>query len=562
MSFRRHTCINFSKILIMKNVLTTGLLFVATFLFSLGTLTAQDLSQQLDPLFEQEYPADGPGATVLVAKNGKILYRKAFGLANLELKVPMKPEHVLELGSITKQFTAVAILMLAEKGKLSLDDPLSKYIPDYPKGKDIKIHHLLNHTSGIKSYTDMPSFRELARTDMTPVELIAVFKDEPMEFSPGEKYKYNNSAYIILGHLVEQVAGISYEEFIKQNIFTPLGMKNSYYGSKSTLISNRASGYQPFENGFRNAEYLSMTLPYAAGSLMSNVDDMLLWNEAVHNNKLISQKSKDLAFKNYALNDGKPIYYGYGWGVNEMSGSPTLEHGGGIFGYTTYGAYAPKENIYVIVLTNTNGKDPGNVALQALAAALGKSQSNEAIVLKEEEMKQWTGAYQFEDVVRFVSLKDGSLYSQRDGGQAIKLFPITAENYRFENSFATYTFRRENGKRVAEFADRIVKSTGIEADIKPATEKDVITVSSNILSTYTGTYELQPGFLIEVTTEDDRIFAQATGQQRFEIFAESPETFFLKVVPAKVIFNKDSNGKIESLTLFQGGQEIEGKKIK
>ncbi len=536
-------------------------LFLAMFLSHLGSLNAQDLTTHLNPLFEKEYPADGPGATVLVAKNGKILYRNAFGMANLELKVTMKPEHVLELGSITKQITGVAILMLMEDGKLSLEDPISKYMPDYPRGKDIKIHHLLNHTSGIKSYTDMQNFQKLARTDMTPLELIAVFKDEPMEFSPGEKYKYNNSAYIILGHLVEQISGISYEDFIKKNIFTPIGMKNSYYGSKSNLIPNRASGYQPTENGFKNADYLSMTLPFAAGSLMSNVDDMLLWNQAIHNNLLITEKSKQLAFKNYTLNDGTPIYYGYGWAVNEMSGSPTLEHGGGIFGYTTYGAYAPKENIYVIVLTNTNGKDPGNISLKALAVALGRPLS-EPVALKIEDLKQWTGAYRFDDVVRFISLKEGSLYSQREGGQPIKLIPLGKDNFRFEDSFTTYAFLTENGKRVANFADRIIKNKGFEADIQPAIEKEAIAVSSEILATYTGTYELQAGFIIDVTTEADRIYAQATGQQKFEIFAESPETFFLKVVPAKVVFNKGANGKIESLTLFQGGQEIKGKKIK
>lgn len=324
---------------------------------------AQDLAKELDPVFENQYPANGPGAAVLVAKNGKTLYRKAFGKANLELDVPMKPENVMELGSITKQFTAVSILKLMEEGKLSLEDPLSRFIPDYPRGEEIKIHHLLNHTSGIKSYTDMPSFRLQARTDITPKELIAVFQDHPMDFDPGERYMYNNSAYILLGYIIEEISGMTYADYIQKNIFTPLGMRNSYYGSKSSVIPNRASGYQPVENGYKNADYLSMTIPYAAGSLMSNVDDMLLWNQAVHNNKIISEKSKQLAFQNYKRNDGKPIYYGYGWAVNEISGTPTIEHGGGIFGYTTAGIYAPNENIYVIVLTNTNGKDPEVPAL-------------------------------------------------------------------------------------------------------------------------------------------------------------------------------------------------------
>ena len=537
------------------------LFLLALFSFSEGII-AQDLAEQIDGIMEKEYPANGPGATILVAKNGKPIYRNAFGKANLELNVPMKPENVLELGSITKQFTAVAILKLMEEGKLKLEDPLSKYIADYPGGKDIKIHHLLNHTSGIKSYTDMPTFFTMARTDMTPLGLIGVFKGEPMEFAPGEKYKYNNSAYILLGYIIEEVSELSYEEYIKKNFFIPLGMNNSYYGSKSTLIPNRASGYQPTENGFRNADYLSMTLPYAAGSLMSTVDDMLLWNQAVHNNTLISDKSKKLAFENNKLNDGKPIYYGYGWAVNEIVGSPTIEHGGGIFGYTTSGVYAPNENLYVIVLTNSNGTDPTNIALRAMALALGKSLDQKPVTLSEDQLKQWTGSYQYDDIVRFVTLENGSLYSQREGGVKMKLIPLDANKFQFENSFSTYNFEKDQGKKVAHFSDRIMKSKGIEADIKPAAEKATVSVPGDVLSTYVGTYQLQPGFNIEITKVENAIFGQATGQPKFELFAETVEKFFLKVVPASVVFNKDSSGKIESLTLFQGGQEMEGKKVK
>lgn len=537
-------------------------LFVATFLSLPDVSLAQDLAKQLDPIFQKEYPSNGPGAVVLVAKNGKVLYRNAFGKANLELDVPMKPENVFELGSITKQFTAVSILQLMEQGKLSLEDPLSKYIPDYPSGDDIKIHHLLNHTSGIKSYTDIPSFQDLARNDMTPTELIAVTKNEPMDFSPGEKYKYNNSAYILLGFLIENIAGVSYEDYIQKNILTPLGMKNSFYGSKSKLIPNRASGYQAFGDGYKNADYLSMTLPYAAGSLMSTVDDMLLWNQAIHNNTLISEKSKQLAFSNYKRNDGKPIYYGYGWAVNEIAGTPTLEHGGGIFGYTTSGVFAPKENLYVIVLTNTTAKSPDNLALQAMAAVINKQLTREAITLTEKEHQQWTGAYQFDDVARFITFENGTLYSRRDGGEKIKLIPVGKNNYQFEDSYTTYNFRNENGKRIAEMADRIVKSKGIESNIKPTEEKQGITLDPELLSSYEGTYELAAGFEIVVTRENNSIFGQATGQPKFELFAESPDSFFLKAVPAKVVFNKDSTGKIESLTLLQGGQEIKGKKTK
>lgn len=531
-------------------------------LLSMHFASSQHIEKQIDAIFVKAYPADSPGATVLIAKDDKVIYRKAFGMANLELNVSMKPEHVLELASITKQFTGVAILMLMEEGKLSLQDPLSKYIAEYPKGNEITIHHLIIHTSGIKSYTDIPSFMELARTDMTPIEIINKFKELPMDFDPGERYAYNNSAYILLGYIIEQVSGMSYEDYIQKNIFDKLGMKNSYYGSRSKIIPNRASGYQPSGESYKNADYLSMTIPYAAGSLMSTVDDMFLWNKAIHHNTLISEKSKQLAFTNYTLNNGKQINYGYGWGINELAGVATIEHTGGIFGFTTSGIYVPEKNIYAIVLTNDNGKGPETFNLKATAIVLGNPLVEKpAIALTVAQLQQWTGAYQFEDVVRYITYKEGALYSTREGGQPFRLIPLSENNFQFEGSFTTYDFSLKNGKKEVLFADRINKSKGIETDIKPKPEKESIMLSTEILTEFEGTYELQPSFHIVVRSENNRIFAQATGQPEFEIFAESENTFFLKVVEAKVTFNKNPDGSIKSLTLFQGGQEMEGKKI-
>lgn len=536
-----------------------------TLFLSFTFASAQTVEQQIDALFAEAYPADKPGATVLIAKDDKVIYRKAFGLANLELNVPMKPDNVLELASITKQFTGVAILMLMEQGKLSLDDPLSKYITDYPKGNQVTIHHLLIHTSGVKSYTNIPEFIKMARTDMTPMELIGHFKDLPMDFEPGERYAYNNSAYILLGYIIEKVSGMSYEDFIQKNIFDKLGMNNSYYGSKSRMIPNRASGYQPdTQGGLRNADYLSMSLPYAAGSLMSTVDDMFLWSKAIHHNTLISEKSKQLAFTNYTLNNGKHINYGYGWGINELTGSPTIEHTGGIFGYTTSGIYIPEKNIYAIALSNIdNGSGPEGLNLKAVSILLGKPLIDKpAVTLTAEQLQKWTGNYQFEDVVRFITYKDGALYSTRQGGQPFKLFPLSENEFQFDGSFTTYSFSMVNGKKETLFADRIIKSKGVETDEIQEPEIESMLLPHELLVNYEGTYELHPTFQIVVTTEGERIFAQATGQPQFELFAESETTFFLKVVEAKVTFNKNPDGSVKSLTLFQGGQEMEGMKIK
>ena len=216
---------------------------------------------------------------------------KGFGMANLELDVKVEPKHVFEIGSITKQFTAVSILLLEEQGKLSLGNEITKYIPDYPtQGKTITIHNLLNHTSGIKSYTNIPSFVENARTHMSPLELIDTFKDEPMEFELGTKFSYNNSRYILLGYIIENITGDSYAEFIKEEIFDKLNMADSYYGSMIDIIPNRASGYSQTDAGYRNADYLSLILPYAAGSIMTTTSDLLKWQNAIDANTLISDQ--------------------------------------------------------------------------------------------------------------------------------------------------------------------------------------------------------------------------------------------------------------------------------
>ena len=552
----------------MKNPFKKSIsaLFLVFVLASGSLVVAQSLEQQVDALLSAQYPADQPGVTALVAKDGKVVYRKAFGMANLELGIPMKPENVLEIGSITKQFTAVAILMLEEQGKLSVTDPITTYFPDYPtQGTVITVHQLLNHTSGIRSYTGMSDFQSQARVDMDPLTLIDVFKNEPMDFKPGERWLYNNSGYIILGAIIEQVSGMSYAEYIQKNIFDPLGMSNSYYGSKSNIIPNRASGYQPTESGYRNADYLSMTLPYAAGSLMSTVDDMLIWQNALNSNTLIPRARLEKAFVNTTLNDGSKTNYGYGWSIDEVNGVPSIEHGGGIFGYTTYGLHIPSENVYVAVLHNGNGNSPTDAAVQIAAIAINKAYPTAATInLNETQMQQWVGAYEFpEGVVRFITINNGSLYSQREGSTALKLNPTSENEFFFDGSFTKYIFKEEGGKRVAYFEDRINKATGHEIDRNLPEQESFseVTLPTEVLANYVGDYEIQPGFQIKIFLEGERLMGQATGQDSFEVFAAGDHKFFLKVVQASMVFSVDQNGVATAMEFTQGGRTAPAKKL-
>ncbi len=548
------TQINFKSVL----VLLLSLSFTAT-------VSSQNIEADIDSAISEIYTPEGTGVTVLIAKDGKPIYRKAFGKANLELDVTMKPENVFEIGSITKQFTAVTILMLEEQGKLKVEDDITKYITDYPThGKTITIHHLLNHTSGIKSYTSMDSFQKHARTDMTPTELIDVFKNEPMDFDPGEKFLYNNSGYILLGHIIEVISGQSYEDFIEKNIFEKLGMTSSYYGSMKQLIKNRASGYNDTADGYVNADYLSLTLPYAAGSIMSTIDDLLTWQNAISANALITRKSLEKAINGSTLNSGEKIEYGYGWGSGKLQESRSISHGGGIFGYTTMGLFLPEENMYVIALSNCNCKNVGAVAEKAAAITIGKPfpDKKDAIVLSEDELQKWVGAYEFDgEVVRHITLKDGQLFSQREGSTVLEIYPMTETNFIFDGGNTIYDFSEKDGKKQAAFTSRGNTVLGKEVDKTPPAEKVAIALSAEALKSFEGTYELAPTFKIVVTAKDSQLFAQATGQPQFELFAEDEDTFFLKVVPASIDFEKDDAGKVVGLIMHQGGQDMPGKKV-
>jgi len=444
-------------------------LFSILILCSINIGVSQNLTSKIDALLESQFRANQPGATALVSKNGKIIYRKAFGNANLELSVPMTPENVFQIGSMTKQFTAVSILILLEEGKLSLEDDITKYIPNYPThNKRITIHHLLTHTSGIKSYTSMRSLREIARKDLEPIELIDFFKNEPMNFIPGQAYKYNNSGYIILGYIIEKISGITYAEFVDKNIFKKISMSSSLYGNKTTVIKNRAYGYQK-RGAYKNAMYISLNLPYAAGSIMSTVDDLLKWQQAISNNTLLKLETIKKAFKNYTLTNGTKINYGYGWNINNINGTPTIEHGGSIFGFKSMGVYIPSEDVYVIILSNCDCNSPTTTTLKIAALTIGKPfpEIKNAVTLTSKQLEKWVGTYEYDNnITRYFKLIDGQLYSQRKGGSDFKVYPISETRFSLEDGLSELIFSNINGTKNVQFKSRIKSSFGTKKTAK------------------------------------------------------------------------------------------------
>jgi CubicO group peptidase (beta-lactamase class C family) len=330
------------------------------------TTFAQDLSARFDEYMRAAAQASFTG-TVLVSRDGKVLFAKGYGNANEEFAAPNTLETKFRLGSITKQFTAASILLLQERGKLSTNDPVCKYVTNCPAAwEPITIHHLLTHTSGIPSYTDVKSpeeFRQLSLMTVTPAGFIDTFKSKPLEFAVGERFKYDNSGYFLLGYLIEMISGQSYEAFLKENIFGPLKMANSGYDTHDRILTNRATGYSN-RNGVRiNSAYLDMTVPYAAGSLYSTVEDLFTWNEALFSDSLLNAKSREAML---TVNKGN---YAYGVTVNRLYNRTAVSHGGGINGFNTELARFPDDRITIVVLRNADYGAPGPTAMvQALAA--------------------------------------------------------------------------------------------------------------------------------------------------------------------------------------------------
>lgn len=527
------------------------------------TSLSQNLKKTIDEIVEEKYKPGEPGAAILVARDGNIIHRNAYGMANLELDAPMDPDMVFQIGSITKQFTAVGVLMLYEKGKLSLEDDITKYLEDYPThGHKITIHDLLTHTSGIKSYTSLSNWQEKWREDVKAGEFIEFFKNEPMDFAPGEKFMYNNSAYFLLGYIIEKVSGQKYPEFIEENIFKPLEMDDSYYGSKKQLIKKRADGYHK-KDGFTNAEYLSLTQPYSAGSVMSTVDDFYKWQKGLMSEKLIKKETLEKAFTNYKLNNGEHINYGYGWFINEINGISTVEHGGGIFGYTSNAIYIPEKDILVVMFTNRDDFSPSEVSTRIAAHTINKPYPGEKdkINLKNSYLQSLTGVYEFEDgIIRYISYEDGQLYSQRKGSSKLNIFPYEKNRFFFEGSFTTYEFIKKNGDIELVFKNRINETKGKRTDtnLPKKEEKEISETDPEILEQYTGEYVLQPNFSIVISLEGNQLKAKATGQGKYEIYPLSKTRFFYKVVDAEIEFVQNKEGKTDALILYQGGQEIKG----
>jgi CubicO group peptidase (beta-lactamase class C family) len=425
------------------------------YLMLLTTLNvgAQTFTSQIDSLINTGFKQDEPGGVVLVAEKGKVLYERAFGMANLELNVPMKTDMVFCLASMTKQFTAVAILQLVQEGKISLTDTVGKFLPDYPSHlKPITLYQLLTHTGGVPMPKSISSLVGLGRGWLSAEQVMATFKDLPLDFQPGTAFAYSNSGYQLLGLVLEKVTGKPYAEYMDQNILAKADMTHSFYGNDMKLVPNRASCYVYTRYGIENAFNSNVQVAFAAGAIQGTAQDLLKWQQALLSEKFVSKSLLQQAWQKGALTNGQKIDYGFGWFPGILQGSPVVEHGGNMGGFMSDAIYVPGRDLYVVVLFNFRGKLPELLAQDIVAIALGKPFHFDKQNLSPTALQSYAGKYESAlGAVWTIQEKDGSLMVEKKGGRQWELIPYAKDQFYIPNTSTLGEIRRDEKGKIVGF---------------------------------------------------------------------------------------------------------------
>lgn len=417
-------------------------------IFVFQSCISQDAAklEELMSTYAQQYKFNG---AVLVSHKGKILLDKGYGLRNASDNILNDKNSIFQIGSITKQFTATVILKLQEEKKLNVKDKLSKYFPDYPKGDSITLEQLLTHTSGIYSYTSDETF--MSNEVSKPADrqkMMALFKDKPLRFSPGAQWEYSNSAYSLLGYIIEDVTKMPYEQAIRRYIFGPLHMEHSGFDFTHLNNQNKATGYFRLTADKNiQAPIVDSSVSYSAGAIYSTSGDLYKWYESLQADAIISKASKETAYT--------PVKnkYGYGWGIDSIAGKRTIGHSGGIHGFNSNMVSIPEDNTCVILLANAANPHLDNITKSIFAILYNKPyelpREKKAISLSGEVLKQYTGVYELSpELVITISLEDGKLMGKPEGQEALQLHPEKEDQFFLKEIEAQVKFTRNEKKEI------------------------------------------------------------------------------------------------------------------
>ncbi|MBH9553750.1 serine hydrolase domain-containing protein [Inhella gelatinilytica] len=517
---------------------------------------AQPLSTYAEQLLdEQGVKKDGPGVVMLVAQGDKLLYQGARGMASIELGVPLSPEHRLRMGSVTKQFAAATLLKLVDEGKASLEDPLSKYLPDYPNGQAITLTQLLNHSSGVKSYTGIGGYMgNPVRSKLDTDEMIKVFKDLKPDFAPGQQYRYNNSGYVLLGAVIEAIERKPWHAALDAALLKPQRIDVRYPGDQG-LVPGMAQGYSRGEEGeLALATAISMTQPHAAGALVGDVQSLWRWNQALHGGKLL----KPATYQRMITPEGAAATnrYGFGIGLDTLRGQPMLQHGGGIHGFVSLLVYQPASQITVALMANSDsaGVNLDLLARKLAAHALGKPYPLiKPVTVEVAALHKLEGVYSADGgkTSRTLRVIDGRLTSTRSGSQPIPLTPLGNDRFAFENSLAQAQIEKSTQGPVLAFfpdGDGEVQRWVKVAEVEKRAEVELNEAQRAALVGEFASPQLKLRIFVDA---QGRLASQAPGQPVILLKAQSPRELFAVGLDATLSFS-DEPGAAQSATLKQG----------
>ena len=503
------------------------------------------------------------GISVGVVQGSDTLLLKGYGFADLEWDVPMPPDAIHEIGSVTKQFTSAAVLQLWSDGKLDLDADFTEYLPDYDtQGRTIPVRRLLDHTSGIKGYTEIAEFGRLMPQALPKDSLVAMFEAVPLEFEPGTAVIYNNSAYFLLGLIIEEVTGQDYADYLEEHVFPRADMDDTSYCTNDGVWKRRARGYAPSEDGLDRAAYLDHRWPYAAGSLCSTVGDLISWNRALHGGEVLGPDAYQMLITPAPLEDGTPIRYAMGITQYQAPSGRVIEHGGGIPGFLSSSRYYPDEDAIVVVLLNTAGPPGPDHIVDAIGERLFGDDHLPQARAYEGDLQPFVGRYKGPargaSLTLTVTVEDETLMVAEPGGEPEALDYLEGTTFFdginqviFEmDGDLAHTARLDQigGHYVLTRAAAEAAATGVEVPLE-------------LLESYVGTYQLTPEFRIEVTVAEGQLHVQATGQPRFPLVADSDTEFHLEVVDASVEFVRGEGGGVNALILHQGGASQRAERV-
>jgi CubicO group peptidase (beta-lactamase class C family) len=511
---------------------------------------------------------ESPGVSVLVARDGRIVFQGGFGLADLEQKTPITPDTKFRIGSITKQFTAAAVLRLAESGKLTLDDSLAKFFPEFPGGADVTVHHLLTHTSGLHSYTSKPDFLEGVTKPIEPRKLIASFQNDPPDFRPGADFRYNNSAYFLLGEIVAQVSGQSFADYLRDTFFEPLGMKDTGIYVNATPPPGMARGYSHAGGKLEPALDWDMSWAGGAGALYSTAGDLFRWNEALFGGRVVQEVLFKAATTPVQLPPGvEGMKYGYGLATLEIKRLPAIGHGGGLHGWASDLVRLPDQRCTVVVLANTlpaaRGLAPGQISRDLVEKLLADEINAlppmaEDTSIDPKTFPAYVGRFDYPNGLMSVTVDGDALYTQITDQPRFRLFPKGRDEFFLKAVDVQLVFLRDdNGQVVA--VRHLQGGNSFKASKQRAA---AVTLTAEQLDAFIGRYRYGPDTILTVSREGTQLLAELTGQPKLAIYPTSETEFEWRIVKATVQFVKGADGAVEKIIHTQNGRSFDAPVIK